>query len=193
MCSVDALFHCPGWAVTPRMLPSQEEQAVSDLPESAGQRLDPRGESRSTPGCPVAMGTMLPPSQSRGVETPIVTGAPTVSMGYLRSESPAGTSAEETPPWGGCISPGCPAHPGTCSLTFRSCFSVCLKHIAGACSKGRRSCQEMCWCHPSWRSRGEVRRRPWACSCAWSSALAAEVLGAKQEPCVCRSCWCERC
>ncbi|XP_061331674.1 olfactory receptor 14C36-like isoform X3 [Pezoporus flaviventris] len=34
-----------------------------------------------------------------------------VSLGYLRSESPAVTSAEETPSSGGCISPGCPVHP----------------------------------------------------------------------------------
>ncbi|XP_065547117.1 uncharacterized protein LOC136020218 isoform X2 [Lathamus discolor] len=53
----------------------------------------------SAPRCPVAMGTMLPPSQSRGDRCGFAhcEGAPTVSVGYLRSESPAVTSAEETP------------------------------------------------------------------------------------------------
>ncbi|KAM9515893.1 uncharacterized protein ACIB01_017781 isoform 2-T2 [Guaruba guarouba] len=60
------------------------------------------------------MGTMLPPSQSSGGRCggAHCDGAPTVSRGYLRRESPAGTSAEESPLSGGCICPGCPAHPG---------------------------------------------------------------------------------
>ncbi|KQL61072.1 hypothetical protein AAES_01851 [Amazona aestiva] len=114
----ETLFHYPGGVVTPRMFHlwtkgTEKEQPLRDLPEQAEQKLVPRDASQSTPRCPVAMGTMLPPSQSHGGRCGDAhcDVAPTLSMGYLRRESPAVTSAEETPPLGGCICPGCPAHP----------------------------------------------------------------------------------
>ncbi|XP_030329380.1 uncharacterized protein LOC115602406 [Strigops habroptila] len=84
------------------------------------------------------------------VETPIVTGAPPVSVGYLRSESPAGTSAEETPPSGGCISPGCPAHPGVRGHGTRHRRQREMTTAPRNTSYRWRRQQQLLWWFPSW-------------------------------------------